>query len=116
MARRRCCGFARWLRPIALTVAAGTPAIDMMEHAGGAVAREIGRRWKVRPVIVLCGPGNNGGDGFVAARHLAKPAGPFASPCLARATIWRARHVTMRTGGAGPSSRWRPQPSMGQNW
>jgi NAD(P)H-hydrate repair Nnr-like enzyme with NAD(P)H-hydrate epimerase domain len=53
-----------------LTVAAGMPAIDMMEHAGGAVAREIGRRRKVRPVIVLCGPGNNGRDGFVAARHL----------------------------------------------
>ncbi len=53
-----------------LTVAAGTPAINMMEHAGGAVAREIGRRWKLRPIIVLCGPGNNGGDGFVAARHL----------------------------------------------
>jgi hydroxyethylthiazole kinase-like uncharacterized protein yjeF len=53
-----------------LTVAAGTPAIDMMASAGGAVAREIVRRWKVQPVIVLCGPGNNGGDGFVAARNL----------------------------------------------
>jgi ADP-dependent NAD(P)H-hydrate dehydratase / NAD(P)H-hydrate epimerase len=59
-----------------LTVAAGMPAIDMMEHAGGAVAREIGRRWKVRPVVVLCGPGNNGGDGFVAARHLVEAGWP----------------------------------------
>ena len=59
-----------------LTVAAGIPAIDMMEQAGGAVAREIGRRWKVRPVIVLCGPGNNGGDGFVAARHLVEAGWP----------------------------------------
>ena len=59
-----------------LTVAAGTPAIDMMERAGGAVAREIRRRWKVRPVIVLCGPGNNGGDGFVAARHLVEARWP----------------------------------------
>ena len=32
-----------------LTAAAGTPTIDMMEHAGGAVAREIGRRWKGVP-------------------------------------------------------------------
>jgi hydroxyethylthiazole kinase-like uncharacterized protein yjeF len=53
-----------------LTIAAGIPAIDLMESAGGAVAREIRRRWKARPVIILCGPGNNGGDGFVAARHL----------------------------------------------
>src|ERR1700677_2875633 len=59
-----------------LTIAAGIPAINMMESAGGAVAREIGRRWKALPVIVLCGPGNNGGDGFVAARHLADAGWP----------------------------------------
>ena len=59
-----------------LTVTAGIPAIDMMESAGGAVAREIGRRWTARPVIVLCGPGNNGGDGFVASRHLVEAGWP----------------------------------------
>jgi len=54
-----------------LTVAAGTPTIVMMENAGSAVKCEILQRWSPCPVIVLCGPGNNGGDGFVAARHLA---------------------------------------------
>ncbi len=53
-----------------LTIAAGTTAIDLMYNAGWAVAREIKRRWPVGRVTVLCGPGNNGGDGFVAARLL----------------------------------------------
>ncbi|MBI5878415.1 MAG: NAD(P)H-hydrate dehydratase [Chloroflexi bacterium] len=45
---------------------------QMMESAGRAVAREIARRWPPRgvKVLVLVGPGNNGGDGLVAARHL----------------------------------------------
>lgn len=59
-----------------LTVAAGTPATSLMENAGQAVANEIMQRWSARPVIVLCGPGNNGGDGFVTARHLSTTAWP----------------------------------------
>ncbi|GAB7387818.1 NAD(P)H-hydrate dehydratase [Bacillaceae bacterium] len=50
----------------------GIPGVVLMENAGAAVAREIESRWrKGRRVVVLCGYGNNGGDGFVAARHLA---------------------------------------------
>lgn len=59
-----------------LTVAAGTPSIELMANAGHAVAREIERRWTIRPVTVLCGPGNNGGDGFVVAQHLADAGWP----------------------------------------
>jgi ADP-dependent NAD(P)H-hydrate dehydratase / NAD(P)H-hydrate epimerase len=59
-----------------LTVQAGTPGIELMQNAGSAVAREIARRWSPRPTVVLCGPGNNGGDGFVVARLLAAAGWP----------------------------------------
>jgi hydroxyethylthiazole kinase-like uncharacterized protein yjeF len=59
-----------------LTVAAGIPGVDLMHNAGAAVVREIIRRWPVCRVCVLCGPGNNGGDGFVIASGLADAGWP----------------------------------------
>jgi hydroxyethylthiazole kinase-like uncharacterized protein yjeF len=52
---------------------AGIPGIALMENAGAAVAEFIRARFPEltrRRIMVLCGKGNNGGDGFVAARHL----------------------------------------------
>ncbi|WP_074017480.1 bifunctional ADP-dependent NAD(P)H-hydrate dehydratase/NAD(P)H-hydrate epimerase [Anaeromassilibacillus senegalensis] len=55
-------------------VKAGISYLQLMENAGAAAARFIKKRFPVdqKRVVVLCGKGNNGGDGFVAARHLAE--------------------------------------------
>jgi NAD(P)H-hydrate epimerase len=59
-----------------LTIAGGIPGTELMERAGRSVADAVSRRWPPRRLIVLCGPGNNGGDGFVAARVLAERGWP----------------------------------------
>jgi hydroxyethylthiazole kinase-like uncharacterized protein yjeF len=70
------------LRPI-LTAAAmraaeqaaidgGTSVEELMERAGAALADAAYRFAGAMPALILCGPGNNGGDGYVAARHLAE--------------------------------------------
>jgi ADP-dependent NAD(P)H-hydrate dehydratase / NAD(P)H-hydrate epimerase len=57
--------------------ALGIPGERLMEHAGAAVAAAAHAlavdtgRWGHGPIVILCGPGNNGGDGLVAGRRLA---------------------------------------------
>ena len=55
---------------------AGTPGFVLMQRAGAAVAQAIIDRWSPRRCLVLCGPGNNGGDGFVVAARLAQEGWP----------------------------------------
>ncbi len=59
-----------------LSVEAGVSSFDLMTNAGAAVAHVIITHWTSRPLLVLCGPGNNGGDGFVAAQLLAEAGWP----------------------------------------
>ena len=57
-------------------VEAGTPAFELMRRAGLAVTDVVCDRFSPRPTAVLCGPGDNGGDGYVVAALLAERGWP----------------------------------------
>ena len=82
-----------------LTIAGGMPGIALMEEAGRGVADAVSRRWPPRPVVVLCGPGNNGGDGFVAARILAERGWPVRLALLGAV-------AALRGDAAAAAARW----------
>jgi NAD(P)H-hydrate epimerase len=61
----------------------GAAALELMERAGAAVARDVEVHCADGPVAVVCGKGNNGGDGLVAARHLREAGREVAVVCVA---------------------------------
>jgi NAD(P)H-hydrate epimerase len=97
----------------AATIAAGTPSRTLMERAGEAAARVIGQRYATEAaagVRVVVGPGNNGGDGWVVARHLAAQGVPVAvdmaaEPKTADARAMRDRAAGNLTSDALPGAR-----------
>jgi hydroxyethylthiazole kinase-like uncharacterized protein yjeF len=68
-------------------IGGGAPGIVLMQRAGEAVADAIREYWTDRAVVILCGPGNNGGDGYVAARRLAETGWQVRTASLARARL-----------------------------
>lgn len=65
-------------------IAAGEKGIDLMRAAGTAAARHIAEKFETCPVLFLCGAGNNGGDGFIAAEILRREGWPVRLACLAK--------------------------------
>ncbi|MFC7477347.1 NAD(P)H-hydrate dehydratase [Dankookia sp. GCM10030260] len=90
-------------RADAAAIGGGIPGARLMEAAGRAVARAARRCFRPQRCVVLAGPGNNGGDGYVAARLLEQAGWPVAVAALApprpgsdaagAATAWRGPMV-----------------------
>ena len=87
--------FPRWLQPLPdadqqreidrwAIEERGVAGLDLMERAGAGVARGVERLAPDGPVTVVCGKGNNGGDGLVAARLLREAGREVAVICVAR--------------------------------
>jgi len=80
-------------------IEAGTPGIALMERAGQAVADAIVERFRPRPALVLCGPGNNGGDGYVVARLLKSRGWPVEVRALGEPATQDAQAAQARWDG-----------------
>ena len=85
-----------------LAIARGTPGIELMEAAGLGAARVIQRRYPPRSTVVLCGPGNNGGDGFVIARILAAAGWPVRLALLGDRDLLKGDAATAAGRWTGP--------------
>ena len=77
----------------------GTSVETLMERAGAALAEAVFLHAGKRPVLVLCGPGDNGGDGYVAARHLRQRGVPVRVAALAEPASDAARWAQKEWGG-----------------
>jgi len=83
-----------------LAIAAGAPGIELMERAGLAVADAVAQRFRPQPALVLCGPGNNGGDGYVVARLLKQRGWPVEVRALGEPATQDAQAASARWDGA----------------
>jgi hydroxyethylthiazole kinase-like uncharacterized protein yjeF len=78
---------------------AGTSGIELMERAGAAVADAVTARFSPRPTLVLAGPGNNGGDGYVVARRLLERGWDVRAVAVATPKTHDARAAAARWTG-----------------
>jgi NAD(P)H-hydrate epimerase len=84
-----------------LAFASGLDSFIAMQRAGEAVIAAIIAGWSPRPTLVLCGPGNNGGDGYIVAAGLRGAGWPVGVLASAAPTTVDSRHAAEIWAGAG---------------
>ncbi len=88
-------------------------ALALMEQAGRQLAFAIRQRWPPCPVVVLCGPGGNGGDGLVAARRLVEAGWPVRVASLLPREQLRGDVATQAALWSGPLEALLPEALRG---
>lgn len=102
---------AQMYRADSLAMESGISGLTLMEAAGSGIAEAIQGRWNPCPVEIWCGPGNNGGDGFVVARLLGDQGWPvrlfllgdadrLKGDAAVNAARWRGGITPLETGPA----------------
>lgn len=104
---------AEMYRADAAAMAGGVFGPQLMEAAGAAVAAQATLRWTPRPTLLLCGPGNNGGDGFVAARRLAEAGWPVRVALLGTRERLKGDAAGAAGTWSGPVEPLRPEALAG---
>ncbi|MDX2236578.1 MAG: NAD(P)H-hydrate dehydratase [Hyphomonadaceae bacterium] len=92
----------------------GVSTLTLMENAGAAVADAIMARFSPRPTAVLCGPGDNGGDGFVIARKLKRRGWPVWVESLGDPRALRRDAAEMAGRWGGDTLRIAPENPLGE--
>ena len=87
----------------AAAIAGGVAGIHLMEQAGNAVAKAVEDRYAQAPVLVLCGPGNNGGDGFIAAARLKASGWKVRVACM-------VKKAALKGDAALAAKQWEGEP------
>lgn len=90
-------------------IAAGTTSLTLMQRAGCVVAATIVARYTMRPTLVLCGKGHNGGDGFIVAEQLRTAGWPVTCVIWGDEAALSGDMLEARTMYAGDLVPWTPE-------